>query len=451
MSFVKDLWDGITGKTASKASKYAGNLQHQAAMEGIDLTRETRDKLLSLMRPYVDAGVATMPELQRMLTQPTDTSALDAAAQLAGFTRPKLETRKAPARQLRSGVPGMLGRAFRRSRPPAYRTLQTRRRIYSPIDRPFQDALNKNILSGRDTSALDALTGHALSGRDSSVLDQLTAKSLAGRDTSTLDELRSRGTAGRDTSALNELTSRSLTDRDTSALDQLTSQALSGRDTMALDELSARTLAGRDTSALNQLTSKALSGRDTSALDELATRTLAGRDTSSLDELTLRALSGRDTSALDELTSRSLAGRDTSALDQFTEKGLEGRDTRVLDQLTSETLTGRKTPALERLTALTTDPEAQRDFIFNNPFYGAMADEAQRRLLANRAARGKVGSGGTAEALQQSLVRMGSDLLAREVDQLRTADAAGASNYGSRLADLRCRSFRVGVVSIRFR
>lgn len=66
---------------------------------------------------------------------------------------------------------------------------------------------------------------------------------------------------------------------------------------------------------------------------------------------------------------------------------------------------------------LATDPAAQRDFIQNSPFYGALADDAQRRVFNNAAARGKVGSGGTAEALQKSMLLLGDDLLNSDINR----------------------------------
>lgn len=66
---------------------------------------------------------------------------------------------------------------------------------------------------------------------------------------------------------------------------------------------------------------------------------------------------------------------------------------------------------------LVSDPEAQRQFIEDNPFYEALAGDATRRLFANQAARGKVGSGSTAEALQNSLVLLGDDLLTSNVNR----------------------------------
>lgn len=72
---------------------------------------------------------------------------------------------------------------------------------------------------------------------------------------------------------------------------------------------------------------------------------------------------------------------------------------------------------IEGINSLVTDPIAQRDFIQNNPFFDALADDSQRRLFNNQAARGKVGSGQTAEALQNSILLLGNDLLSQNIQQ----------------------------------
>ena len=76
-------------------------------------------------------------------------------------------------------------------------------------------------------------------------------------------------------------------------------------------------------------------------------------------------------------------------------------------------------------------PEGQNDFITKNPFFDALADDAQRRLFNNSSARGKVGTGGTAEALQNSILLLGNDLVGEDINRRsgimnNGANAAGA-------------------------
>jgi len=98
------------------------------------------------------------------------------------------------------------------------------------------------------------------------------------------------------------------------------------------------------------------------------------------------------------------------------------------------------TSTIGDLTALVTDPQRQLEFIQDNPFFKSLADEATRTLLQNQAAKGKIGSGGTAEALQESLVLLGADLLNQNITQrqnlaqLGFAGAQQAGEFGLRAA-----------------
>ena len=76
---------------------------------------------------------------------------------------------------------------------------------------------------------------------------------------------------------------------------------------------------------------------------------------------------------------------------------------------------------VSNLSSLTNDPNRQKSFIENNPFFKLLADDAQSRLFANQAARGKVGSGETAKALQNSLMLLGQDLLNQDVQRKNIA------------------------------
>lgn len=97
---------------------------------------------------------------------------------------------------------------------------------------------------------------------------------------------------------------------------------------------------------------------------------------------------------------------------------------------------GLQTRALE-IDQLTRSPNEQRRFIENNPFFEALAGDAERRLFANSAAQGKVGSGGTAEALQNSILLLGSDLLNQNIQQRLGAFGArqGAVNASAAAFD----------------
>lgn len=82
---------------------------------------------------------------------------------------------------------------------------------------------------------------------------------------------------------------------------------------------------------------------------------------------------------------------------------------------------------LPELSSLISNPQAQAAFVQQNPFFNTLAGETQRRLFSSQAARGKVGSGGTAEALQTSLLGLGSDLLSRNISQRMNLATLGAN------------------------
>ena len=83
--------------------------------------------------------------------------------------------------------------------------------------------------------------------------------------------------------------------------------------------------------------------------------------------------------------------------------------------------------ALGGLTSLVSDPNSQKSFIENNPFFDTLANQASSTLFANQAAKGKVGSGGTAEALQNSLFLLGNDLLNQNISQRQNLSNLGAN------------------------
>ena len=104
-------------------------------------------------------------------------------------------------------------------------------------------------------------------------------------------------------------------------------------------------------------------------------------------------------------------------------------------------------PLLEQAAAMRQDGAG----ILQNPLLRAMQDDVQRRLFANQAARGKLGSGGTAEALQQSLIPMALNFREREIggltqlgtltEDLRQRQLGNLSSIGGQRADLGQRSF----------
>lgn len=83
--------------------------------------------------------------------------------------------------------------------------------------------------------------------------------------------------------------------------------------------------------------------------------------------------------------------------------------------------------ALPGLQELVNDPNAQLAFIQDNPFFDALTNQASDTLFANQAARGKTGSGGTAEELQNSLLRLGTDLVNQSIGQRQNLASIGSN------------------------
>lgn len=86
---------------------------------------------------------------------------------------------------------------------------------------------------------------------------------------------------------------------------------------------------------------------------------------------------------------------------------------------------------LAGITSLVSDPMAQKSFIQNNPFFQSLAGQASNTLMANEAARGKVGSGGTKAALQDRLLQLGPQLLQQSINQRMGLAGLGANAAGN--------------------
>jgi len=73
--------------------------------------------------------------------------------------------------------------------------------------------------------------------------------------------------------------------------------------------------------------------------------------------------------------------------------------------------------SIENASALANDPEAQKQFILDNPFFDEIAQQAESRLTAGRAATGKFESGGTSLELRNQLLAVGNQLLDSSITQ----------------------------------
>lgn len=64
MGFVKDAWNGITGKTGAKAAEKAGNLQADSSKYAADLSQKQFEQTRKDQMPWLEAGKGALGQLQ---------------------------------------------------------------------------------------------------------------------------------------------------------------------------------------------------------------------------------------------------------------------------------------------------------------------------------------------------------------------------------------------------
>ena len=140
----------------------------------------------------------------------------------------------------------------------------------------------------------------------------------------------------------------------------------------------------------------------------------------------LLSLAGLGTSLYGAYSGRKAAESAADAQIQSSREAIESQEN-ALNTVRNDLAPYRDagTEALGGLTSLVNDPNAQAEYIRSNPMYATLADDAQQRLLANAAARGKVGSGGTADDLQTNLLILGQQLLNQNIDQRQNVASLG--------------------------
>ena len=77
---------------------------------------------------------------------------------------------------------------------------------------------------------------------------------------------------------------------------------------------------------------------------------------------------------------------------------------------------------IEPLSNLLENPNS---YLQNNPLYDAINSDSRREVFANRAARGKIGSGGTARELQNRFLANGESLINNQYNRLLGGVSAG--------------------------
>lgn len=64
MGFVKDAWNGITGKTGAKAAEKAGNLQADSSKYAADIAQKQFEQTRQDQMPWLEAGKGALGQLQ---------------------------------------------------------------------------------------------------------------------------------------------------------------------------------------------------------------------------------------------------------------------------------------------------------------------------------------------------------------------------------------------------
>lgn len=68
MGFVKDVWNGITGKTQAKASERAGNIQADTSRQVADLANKQYEQTRQDQMPWLEAGRQALGNLSGFAT-----------------------------------------------------------------------------------------------------------------------------------------------------------------------------------------------------------------------------------------------------------------------------------------------------------------------------------------------------------------------------------------------
>ncbi len=149
----------------------------------------------------------------------------------------------------------------------------------------------------------------------------------------------------------------------------------------------------------------------------------------------LLSLANLGSTAYGALAGRSAANTAAGQLTAANNQAIDTQKSAIAQNnanVTPYTLAGGTAIAAEQ--NMINDPNAQKAFITNNPFYKAMADDTQNRLFANAASKGTLGSGGTQAALQNSLLLLGQNLVNNNVSQNQAVAGLGetaASNLNN--------------------
>ena len=72
MGFVKDAWNGITGKTGAKAAEKAGNLQADSSKYAADISQKQFEQTRKDQMPWLNAGKNALGDLTQYIDKSPD-------------------------------------------------------------------------------------------------------------------------------------------------------------------------------------------------------------------------------------------------------------------------------------------------------------------------------------------------------------------------------------------
>ena len=72
MGFVKDAWNGITGKTGAKAAERAGNIQADASKYAADISQKQFEQTRKDQMPWLNAGKSALGDLTQYIDKSPD-------------------------------------------------------------------------------------------------------------------------------------------------------------------------------------------------------------------------------------------------------------------------------------------------------------------------------------------------------------------------------------------
>lgn len=127
------------------------------------------------------------------------------------------------------------------------------------------------------------------------------------------------------------------------------------------------------------------------------------------------AITGSTAASAASRGGRRLAGAITEAGDVRAEGGREAFD--FFREQLSPFATAFGGDDIAGLNALATDPQAQMDFLTNNPLFEALKNQARESTFRTQSGKGALGSSATDEILQNAFLTRGNELINNQINR----------------------------------